>query len=86
MGQDDLGVIMSSKKPIRVEVKARYADEPIEKMIKRFNRKVKKERIIEIFLERKNYEKPSDRRRKLKKRRKKVLEKLNQAKCNTKDR
>ena len=68
---------MSSKKPIRVEIKARYADEPIEKMIKRFNRKVKKERIIE---------KPSDRRRKLKKRRKKVLEKLNQAKCNTKDR
>ena len=70
MGQDDLGVIMSSKKPIRVEIKARYADEPIEKMIKRFNRKVKKERIIEIFL----------------KRRKKVLEKLNRDKRNTKDR
>ena len=42
---------MSSKKPIRVEVRAKYPDEPIERMIKRFNKKVKKERIIEIFLE-----------------------------------
>jgi|TARA_R110000796_G_C14397150_1_gene417153 ribosomal protein S21 len=70
---------MSSKKPIRVEVRAKYPDEPIERMIKRFNKKVKKERIIEIFLEQKNYEKPSDRKRKLQKRRKKVLEKLHRA-------
>ena len=70
---------MSSKKPIRVEVRAKYPDEPIERMIKRFNKKVKKERIIEMFLEKKSYEKPSDRRRKLQKRRKKVLEKLKHA-------
>jgi len=70
---------MSSKKPIRAEVRAKYPDEPIERMIKRFNKKVKKERIIEMFLEKKSYEKPSDRRRKLQKRRKKVLEKLKHA-------
>jgi len=76
---------MSSKRPIRAEVQARYPDEPIEKMIRRFNRKVKKERIIEIFLEEKRYEKPSDKRRKLKKRRKKVLEKLNRTKHTSRD-
>jgi ribosomal protein S21 len=70
---------MSSKKPIRAEVRAKYSDEPIERMLKRFNKKVKKERIIEIFLEQKRYEKPSDRKRKLQKRRKKVLEKLHRA-------
>ena len=40
---------MSNRKPVRVEVRAKYPDEPIERMVKRFSRKVKKERVIELF-------------------------------------
>jgi len=68
---------MSTKSPIRVEIKPRYPDEPLEKMIKRFNKKVKKERIIDTILEKKYFEKRSDKKRRREKRRKKVLEKLN---------
>ena len=64
------------KRTILVEVKAQHRDEPIERMIKRFSRKVKKEKIIEKVRERRYYEKGSDARRKKAKRRKKVLEKL----------
>ena len=39
---------MSSKKPIRVEVRAKYPDEPIERMIKRFNKKVIVDRLYGI--------------------------------------
>ena len=63
-------------KSILVEVRPRYKDEPIEKMIKRFTRKVKKEKIIEGCLERKRYEKAAEKRKKEKRRRQKVLEKL----------
>tara|TARA_R110000824_G_scaffold11622_9_gene50944 strand:+ start:4460 stop:4675 length:216 start_codon:yes stop_codon:yes gene_type:complete len=64
------------KRTILVEVKAHHRDEPIERMIKRFSRKVKKEKIIEKCRDRRYYEKASDVRRKKAKRRKKVLEKL----------
>ena len=64
-------------KAVRVEVKPRYHNEPVEKMIKRFAKKTKKEKIIEQVLERKYYEKPSVKRRKKAKKRKKILEKLN---------
>ena len=65
-----------AKKNIRVEVTPRNHNEPVERMIKRFSKKVKKERIIESYVERSTYEKPSKRRRREKKRREKVLEKL----------
>jgi len=65
-----------SKRPINVEVKPRYKDEPIEKMIKRFAKRVKNKKIIENVIARRRYEKPSITRKREKQRRKKVLEKL----------
>jgi|7_EtaG_2_1085326.scaffolds.fasta_scaffold266928_1 small subunit ribosomal protein S21 len=50
-------------KPINVETVVRKG-EPIEKAIKRFMRKVKKEKVIEEFLERRFFEKPSAKRNK----------------------
>ena len=67
---------MSSNNVIRVETKPKYPDEQLERMIRRFNKKVKKERIIEKVLERKYFEKPSDKKRRLQKKRKRVLDKL----------
>ena len=64
------------KRAIRVEAELRYADEPVERLIKRFLKKAKKERVVEQCLERKFYEKPSLRRKKEARRRQKVLEKL----------
>jgi ribosomal protein S21 len=71
---------MGNKTPILVEVKPRYDSEPIEKLIRRFSKKVKKERIIEDWIERKRYTKPSVSRRKERRRRQKVLEKLHKEK------
>jgi len=65
-----------SKRPINVEIKPRDKNENIERMIRRFTKKVKKERIIENFRDRMYYEKGSDKRKRLKARRKKVLDKL----------
>ena len=59
-----------------VEVKPRYKDEPIEKMIRRFSKKCKKERIIEQYRDRMYYEKPSKKRKREKEKRKRVLQKL----------
>ena len=64
------------KRAIRVEVEARHPDESFERLVKRFLKKVKKERVIEIFLEKRYYEKPSLRRKKEARRRQKILEKL----------
>jgi ribosomal protein S21 len=63
---------------VRVEIKPRFPDEPLERMIKRFNKKVKKERIIENVLNRRYHEKPSEKRRKERRRRKKVVQKAHQ--------
>lgn len=68
---------MGNKRPVNVSVKPRYRDESPEKLIKRFMKKVKNERIIEKVLERKRYVKPSVKRRKEKIRRKKLIQKLN---------
>jgi ribosomal protein S21 len=65
-----------SKRPINVEVRPRYKDEHPEKTIRRFSKKVKKERIIEKFLERRRFEKPSVKKKRERLRRKKVLDKL----------
>jgi small subunit ribosomal protein S21 len=61
---------------VNVEVKPKYENENIERMLRRFTKKCKKERIIENFRDRMRYEKPSVTRKKEKARRKKVLEKL----------
>ena len=65
-----------SKKPVNVEVRRKHKDEPVEKMIRRFSKKVKKERIIENFIARRRYEKPSVKKKREAQRRKKTLEKL----------
>ena len=61
---------------VRAEVKPKFRDETLDKLIRRFNKKVKKERIIERVLDNRYYEKPSDKRRKERRRRRKVIEKL----------
>jgi len=49
-----------SKKSTHVNVKVvPKKDEPVERMIKRFMKKVKKERIVEQVKDRRYYEKPS---------------------------
>ena len=70
--------------PIHVEIKPKYVDEPIERMIKRYSKKLKKEGLIAEVLERRYYEKPSAKRRKAAKKRKRVLDKLKNPKDNKK--
>jgi len=60
---------------INVEVTPRK-NEDIERTLKRFIKKVKKESIIETVRERQYYEKPSVVRRRKKKQRKAALDKL----------
>ena len=56
-----------SKKSTHVNVKVvPKKDEPVERMIKRFMKKVKKERIVEQVKDRRYYEKPSVTKRKAK--------------------
>ena len=62
-------------KPVHIDVKVRD-NETIERALKRFTRKVKKEGIIQQVRERMRYEKPSDKKARIAKRRKKVLDKL----------
>ena len=62
-------------KTAHVETKVRR-DENIERAIKRFTKKVKKEGILDIVRDRMYYEKPSTAKRREKKRRKAVLDKL----------
>ena len=64
-----------SKKPINVEIRPR-GNESIERMLKKFSRKVKKEKILEQYRDRMYYEKPSDQKRREKKQRKITLDKL----------
>lgn len=67
-------------KPINVEVRPRHEREHPEKMIKRFMKKVKNSKVLELYRERMRFEKPSDKKRKQKAKRKKVLEKLHNQK------
>tara|TARA_R110000824_G_scaffold209531_1_gene395319 strand:+ start:6426 stop:6659 length:234 start_codon:yes stop_codon:yes gene_type:complete len=60
---------------INVQVKARK-NESTENLIKRFNRKIKREGILEQVKNKMYYEKPSVKRRREKVRRKRVLKKL----------
>jgi small subunit ribosomal protein S21 len=63
------------KRPINVEVEARR-NESIDRLLKRFAKKIKKELIFEEVRERMYYEKPSEKRIRMKKRRKATLDKL----------
>jgi ribosomal protein S21 len=58
-----------------VNVKARR-NEPTDRLIKRFSKKVRREGILEEARDRMLYEKPYDKARKARRRRKKVLESL----------
>ena len=55
------------KRPINVEVYVKRG-EPVERALKRFNKKVKKQKIMEQVRERRYYMKPSERKRLQKKR------------------
>lgn len=68
-------------KVVNVEVKRREK-ESVDRLIKRFLNKVKKERIIEEVQNRQFFESPSERRSREKVRRKKVLQKLKKAREN----
>ena len=65
-----------AKKPINVEVSPKNKNEPFEKMVRRFIKKVKKQKIVENYRERSYYKKPSTKRREEAVKRKKLLEKL----------
>jgi ribosomal protein S21 len=65
-----------ARKPVNVSIRPRGRKDTQERMIRRFIRKCKKERIIEKVRELQYYEKPSTVRRKKAKRRRKVLDKL----------
>jgi small subunit ribosomal protein S21 len=67
---------MKSKHPIHVEVSPKYHDEPLERMIKRFTKKMKKHKILEEVRRKRYYEKPSAKRQRMAQERKKVLNKL----------
>tara|TARA_Y100000034_G_C6707831_1_gene312511 strand:+ start:218 stop:433 length:216 start_codon:yes stop_codon:yes gene_type:complete len=62
--------------PINVEVEQRNRDEHVERMLKRFNKKLKKERILEDCKERQYFTKPSEKRR-IERRRRKGLKQNN---------
>lgn len=63
--------------PVNAEV-INKGNIPTEVLIKRFNRAVKKAGIIQEVRDRRYYEKPSDKRRKEKKRRLKLIKKMAQ--------
>ena len=66
---------MSRKRPIHVEISPRFPDEPLERMVKRFVKKVKKQKILDQVRDRRHYEKPSTKRRKEAVRRKRLIQK-----------
>jgi len=51
------------KRVVNVEVTLREAKGDVGRLIRKFMKKVKKERIIEDYLDRRFYEKPSEKRR-----------------------
>lgn len=77
---------VKSSKPVHAVVTADECNGDLEKMIKRFSKKVKKEGIIAECFERRQYTKPSVLRRRKALRRKSVLNKLkNQKKLEQND-
>jgi small subunit ribosomal protein S21 len=70
-----------AKNPIQVEIQSRQ-NEPVERMIRRFVKMVKKAGFLEALRERRYYEKPSTKRRKEKIRRKRVAQQAQEKKAN----
>ena len=64
-------------KPVNVEVSLKSVKGNQSRLLKRFMKKVKKERIIEEIKDRRHYEKPSAKRRRLNKRKKENARKAN---------
>jgi len=65
-----------SKHPVNVSIRPRGRNDNPMRMIKRFMKKVKKYKVLETYRETLRYEKPSDKKRKARKRRDKVIKKL----------
>ncbi len=65
-----------AKKTVNVSVRPRGHKDNVQRMIKRFMRKCKKERVLENYREHTYYEKPSVKKRAAAKRRRRVLDKL----------
>lgn len=65
-----------SKKPAHVVVRPRGRNDTPQRMIKRFLKKVKKFKILETYRETLRHQKPSERKRKQRKARERVLKKL----------
>jgi len=67
---------MSKKRTVNVEVSLRETKGDVSKLIRRFMKKVKKERIIEDYLDRRFYEKPSVKKRREKLKRLRNIRKI----------
>lgn len=67
-------------KPINVEVRPKNPNEPFDRMVKRFNKKVKKEKIFEEVRERMNYEKSSVKKRRKKIKSKRIMQQIQKSK------
>jgi len=65
-----------SKNPAHVVVRPRGRNDTPQRMIKRFLKKVKKFKILETYRETLRHQKPSERKRKQRKVRERVLKKL----------
>ena len=65
-------------KPFNVEVNLREGRGDVGKLIRKFMKKVKKERILEDYLDRMYYEKPSSKRRKEKAKKRRNAQKADQ--------
>ena len=67
-----------AKKPAHVIIKPRGKQDTPQRMIKRFIKKVKKYKIVEKYRETMRYEKPSEKRRKQRKNRDRLIKKTNE--------
>ena len=67
-----------AKKPVHVEVYVRRGED-VGRAIRRFNKKVKKSGILDEFLERRFFTKPSAAKNKRNRQRKRLIERENQA-------
>ena len=77
MEEFSLENIMAGK-PVNVEIYVRRGDS-VDRAIRRFNKRVKKSGVLEDFIKRKFYEKPSAIRNRRNRLRKRIIEKENQA-------
>ena len=66
---------MSKQRAVNVKVHIRETKGDITRLIKKFMKKVKKERVLDDYLDRRFFEKPSTKRRKAKLRKKEVRRK-----------